>query len=190
MAPPVEEGLLTEDELAELKKDTGYVETVLQQQEKDEETMKNYTFHQQRLVFLNESVKERMRMQNDMLWIVFIVIVICLLFALLYQYVPFLFPYSVYTVLELCVIGVGAMIVLFKYRDYVRRDSMDFNQLSLQGPAGAGEEKTSYEDKLKANAAAAGNLSKSIQMAQCIGKECCATGTKFDSVSATCVPSS
>lgn len=166
-----------------------------EQQAKDVHALREYDAQQRRAVYLNETVKDRMRMQNEMLWAVFWVIAASAAMAVLRSFLPeTFFPHTLYMVLELSAIALGALFVYVKYQDYRRRDAVRFDEIQLVGPEGAGQSAQNTEDAQKAkrtSAALRGDLSGSVALKQCVGAECCGpdtSGLVFDTVAGRCKP--
>lgn len=165
---------------------------LLGQQLADAHALEEHDAHQRRAIYLNETVKDRMRMQNEMLWGVFWVIAFSVLLAALRAFLPeSIFPHTFYMLLELGGIALGTMYVYVKYADYRRRDAIRFDEIRLAPPdsGGAGGKDADAEMQSKRTAALlGGDLSASVALKSCVGAQCCvdSLGLAFDPATGKC----
>jgi hypothetical protein len=183
------EALTTEQEnqVTEFTKNKENVYNLLNQTEKDVTQLEDYEKYEQRQLFLNESAREKMRLQNEILWVVFATIAAAAILAFVHYQFEWIFPDGIYTFLEAIILLLGALLTYYRYKEYLRRDPSNFYELQLPPPTtltGADQEAR------KLAAVRAGQLSEVASMSTCLGEQCCASGTTFDKQSGKCKSSS
>lgn len=160
---------------------------LINQTQSDITQLDEYEKYEQRQILLQESARERMRMQNEILWVVFYTVALVALLAFVHYNFSAIFPDTLYTTLEFAVVVIGGIVILYKYTDYSRRDPSNFKEIVLPSPPKAGQSADSATAAAQA-AARAGQVSKVADMLSCQGKECCATGTTYDAAQGKCIP--
>lgn len=181
-----EEGLsgLTDAEIAtEYKSNDTALVSIVRQVEADTDQLQNYDTYKQRMIALNESARERMRLQNTMLWYLFYTLLAAATVAFVHFNFPFLLGDSTYFFLEVLIFLIGGMMVLLRYGDYARRSPTNFHEIQLPDPKKAGENPNELTQAL-----GKGDLMAANQLSTCIGQECCSTGTTYDSTQGKCIP--
>lgn len=181
-----QEGLVTAATLSAYKSDDALLTKLVDQNEQDYSQLEEYEHYQQRMIFLNNSSRERLRLQNQILWAVFYTIAAAAFIAFIHHYFPFLIGDNIYTFLETITILIGGIFVFYKYSDYVRRDPTNFYELKLPEPSKAGQ---NGAGSATVDAAMKGNISDASSLtAQCVGDACCTSGeTRFDKTVGKCV---
>lgn len=168
-------------------KDKEGVYRLMSQMEQDVTQLEDYEKYEQRRIFLNESAREKMRLQNNILWVVFYTIAAAAILALVHYQFEWIFPEGIYTFLEAVILLLGGLVIYYKYLEYLRRDPSNFYELQLPPPATVSG---SDQETQRQIAARSGQISQVASMSTCIGEQCCATGTTFDKQDGKCKTSS
>ena len=139
---------------------------------------------QNRLISLNQSYSKKFSQYTLIMIVGVIALILFLGIILAKQNFPFI-PEFFFNILTIVVIASAIIISIIIYGGILSRDNMNYDELALPPP------KITTPDQVAAAVAAnqaAGNLLGSIYLGSCIGQQCCADGTYWDSSSNTCLP--
>lgn len=161
---------------------------LIDQTEKDISTLDEYDAYQQRMIFLNNSARERVRLQNAVLWTFFYTVLVMAIISVIHYNASFIIGDNMYTFLETVTLLIGGIFVFYKYSEYIRRDPLNYHDLQLAAPASAGGEISKNAERLKA--VQSGNISDAAKLGPtCVGAECCTPGTTiYDAEANKCKP--
>jgi hypothetical protein len=134
--------------------------------------------NQNRLVALNQNYSSRTQQYIKMV----LLLVAVLLAILALKYLDGVIPPTVNTLLGIVVVSVGIIYMFILYEQLRERDNIDYNQLVFSPP-----KKKDLSGNDLAKNSNIGDLIGSIDLGECIGPACCASGTIWDVSSQTCI---
>ena len=142
---------------------------------------------QKRMVTLTNSITEKNKAYNFLLFILVIILLIFVVIKHLYAIEGI--PHTLLDISNVVIISIGLIYCIYLYMDIQRRYNMDFNQVTLEEPVKKTPEQLQKDAEKNAKDGNLYGLVKSSNAASgCQGSACCPTGTTFNEKYNVCVP--
>jgi len=137
---------------------------------------------QQRVLDLNNSYQKRYTAYTNIMIAVVATLLIYLVINYLDNNIP-IFPKAILYILTILLFSVAIIYISWVYIDIVRRDNVNFDELSLARP------QTDASGNVIATNMTSTGIQNPLGYYGCIGQSCCAPGTIWDNINGGCMNS-
>lgn len=162
---------------------TGILEREKDRINRKKDTIESAYVGKQRAVVLNESYRLRYRQIFKIILVIIVTLILFILITYMSKTYPFI-PSSVFEILTIFVISVGIFSVYFLTINMIKRSKVNFDQLAIPGPL-KGNIVGQLDQKNKNKSMQ--DLLRDTNMDFCVGSDCCAYGTIWDTGNSTCI---
>ena len=156
----------------------GIVESELKNAKNQIQVLKTEKNNKVRMVEINKYYSSNYENHSEVMKIIIFTCIPIILFAALGNME--IIPSSIITILISICLGIGLIFLFFKIKDIAFRDNMNYDEYNFSNVQGTSRDDSSEDDPWGSDISAKISTEWDDKFG-CIGKECCADGTAFNS---------